>query len=151
MRLLLVRHGESTGNVTRVLQGRDDPLTERGRGQARAIARHLAARGDVQAIYTSPLARAYETARIIGAAVGVEPEPREGFAEIDVGQAAGLTLEEWIARFPAEEERFQREGLDFVWPAAKVGANWQRAQLRRQTISSTAIVKIGRASCRERV
>ncbi len=132
MRLLLVRHGESTGNVTRVLQGRDDPLTERGRRQARAIARHLAARGDVQAIYTSPLARAYETARIIGAAVGVEPEPREGFAEIDVGQAAGLTLEEWIARFPAEEERFQREGLDFVWPGGESGR-----QLAARTAAET--------------
>ena len=62
MQLLLVRHGESAGNLTRILQGRDDPLTERGRRQARELAAYLGARGDVRAIYTSPLGRAAETA-----------------------------------------------------------------------------------------
>src|SRR5690348_11197429 len=64
MRLILVRHGESLGNVTRTMQGRADPLTDRGRSQARAIATHLQSRGDVRTIYASPLARALETSRI---------------------------------------------------------------------------------------
>ncbi len=38
MQLLLVRHGESVGNLTHMLQGPDDPLTDRGRRQAREIA-----------------------------------------------------------------------------------------------------------------
>lgn len=121
MQLLFVRHGESAGNVTQQLQGRDDPLTERGRRQAREIAAHLAGRGDVLALYTSPLARAHETARIIGEAVGLPPEPREGLAEIDIGDARGLTFEEWTARYPAEAERFRSEGVDYIWPGGESG------------------------------
>lgn len=121
MQLLLVRHGESAGNLTRVLQGRDDPLTERGRRQAREIAAHLAARGDVRVLYTSPLSRAYETARIIGDVVGLEPHPREGLAEINVGAASGLTFNEWAARYPEEAQRFQRDGIDFAFPGGESG------------------------------
>ncbi len=121
MQLLLVRHGESVGNVTGQLQGREDALTERGRRQAREIAAHLAARGDVIALYTSPLARAFETAQTIGAAVGLAPVPREGLAEIDIGDAQGLTFDEWAARYPEEAARFQSEGVDFVWPGGESG------------------------------
>ena len=80
MQLLLVRHGETVGNVERRLQGVDDPLTERGRRQARDIAAHLAARGDVRSLYTSPLPRALETARTIGEAVRLAPVPRAALA-----------------------------------------------------------------------
>ncbi len=121
MRLLLVRHGESLGNVTKVLQGRDDPLTDRGRSQARMIARHLASRADVQNVYASPLARAFETSQIIGAAIGVAPEPRENLAEIDVGAAAGLTFEEWTRRNPQAAVRFRVDGAGFVFPGGESG------------------------------
>ena len=121
MQLLLVRHGESAGNLTRQLQGREDPLTERGRRQAREIGAHLADRGDVTALYASPLTRAFETAQIIGAAVGLTPQPREGLAEIDVGEAQGLTFDEWTARFPEEAARFHQEGIDYVWPGGESG------------------------------
>ena len=121
MRLIFLRHGESAGNITQLLQGRDDPLTDRGRRQARQLARFLQTRADVRAIYTSPLARALETSRIIGAAIGVEPEPRAGLAEIDVGEAVGLTLDDWAARFPDEAERFHRDGLDFQFRGGESG------------------------------
>jgi probable phosphoglycerate mutase len=121
MQLLLVRHGESAGNVTRVLQGRADPLTERGRRQAREIAAYLAERGGMVALYTSPLARADETARAIGAAIGLRPEPREALAELDVGTAVGLTFAEWEARFPDEAARFRAEGVDYIWPGGESG------------------------------
>ena len=121
MQLLLVRHGESAGNLTRQLQGPEDPLTEHGRRQAREIAAHLAGRGDVIALYASPLARALETARIIGAAVGLAPVPRAGLVEIDVGDAQGLTFDEWAARYPEEAARFRDEGVDYVWPGGESG------------------------------
>src|SRR5688500_8715187 len=121
MRLILIRHGESLGNVSGTMQGRDDPLTDRGRRQAREIAAHLAARGDIQHIYASPLARAFETSQIIGAAMGVEPEPRESFAEIDVGDAAGYTFEEWERAFPQEAARLHAEGAAYVMPGGESG------------------------------
>jgi broad specificity phosphatase PhoE len=118
---LLVRHGESAGNLTRSLQGREDPLTDRGRRQAREVAAMLAERGDVRALYASPLARAFESAQIVGEAVGLAPIPREGLAEINVGEAAGMPFDDWVARDPEQAQRFREEGIDFIWPGGESG------------------------------
>ncbi len=121
MRLLLVRHGETEGNVSRRLQGPHDPLTERGRRQAEEIAAHLSGRDDVVALYASPYRRAFDTARAIGGALGVEPEPRPALAELDVGDAAGYRFEAWVEEFPEEAERFRTEGVDYSWPGGESG------------------------------
>lgn len=121
MRLVLVRHGETEGNLSRRLQGPDDPLTERGRRQARELAAHLAGRDDVAALYSSPYRRAFETARAIGEAVRLEPVPRDGLVEVDVGRAAGYRFEEWAEIFPEEARRFRVEGLDYAWPGGESG------------------------------
>ena len=121
MRLLLVRHGETEGNVRRRLQGSEDPLTERGRRQAAEIAAHLSGRHDVLALYASPYRRAFDTASAIGDALGTEPEPRAALAELDVGDAAGYRFEAWIEEFPEEAERFRLEGVDYRWPGGESG------------------------------
>ena len=121
MRLLLVRHGETEGNVRRRLQGSEDPLTERGRRQAAEIAAHLSGRHDVLALYASPYRRAFDTASAIGDALGTEPEPRAALAELDVGAAAGYRFEAWIEEFPEEAERFRLEGVDYRWPGGESG------------------------------
>lgn len=121
MRLLLVRHGETDGNVRRRLQGSEDPLTARGRRQAGEIAAHLAGRDDVVALYASPYQRAFDTARAIGEALGVDPEPRPALAELDVGDAAGYRFEAWVEEFPEEAERFRLEGVDYRWPGGESG------------------------------
>jgi broad specificity phosphatase PhoE len=121
LRLLLVRHGETEGNVSRRLQGPDDPLTERGRRQARELAAHLSGRDDVVALYASPYRRAFETARTIGGALGMEPEPRSALAELDVGKAAGYRFEAWVEAFPEEAARFRSEGVDYRWPGGESG------------------------------
>ena len=121
MRLILVRHGETEGNVSRRLQGAEDPLTKRGRRQARELASHLSGRSDVSALYASPYRRAYDTARAIGDALGFEPEPRPALAELDVGRAAGYRFEAWVEEFPREAERFRQEGVDYAWPGGESG------------------------------
>jgi probable phosphoglycerate mutase len=121
LRLLLVRHGETEGNVSRKLQGPHDPLTERGRRQAEEIAAHLSGRDDVVALYASPYRRAFDTARTIGGALGVEPELRPALAELDVGDAAGYRFEAWVEEFPEEAERFRTEGAKYSWPGGESG------------------------------
>ena len=116
-----MRHGETEGNVSRRLQGPDDPLTERGRRQAEEIAAHLSGRDDVVALYASPYRRALDTARAIGGALGLEPEPRPALAELDVGDAAGYRFEAWVEEFPEEAERFRTEGVDYSWPGGESG------------------------------
>lgn len=121
MQLLLVRHGESSGNLTRQLQHREEPLTERGQRQASELAAFLVDRPDLRVIYTSPLVRAHQTAAIIGAAIGLRPIALEGLAEINVGHAAGMTFDDWAARDPQAADRWREEGLDFVWPGGESG------------------------------
>ena len=116
-----MRHGETKGNRDRILQGTEDPLTERGRRQAQELAAHLSDRDDVAALYASPYRRAFDTARAMGEALGVEPEPRPALAELDVGRAAGYRFEAWAEEFPEEAERFQKEGIDYSWPGGESG------------------------------
>ncbi len=92
-RLLLVRHGESTWNAEHRLQGQlDPPLSEVGREQARALAA-LVAGADVSAerVRCSDLARARETAELLGVEVG-RFDPR--WREIDIGAWGGRSAAE---------------------------------------------------------
>jgi broad specificity phosphatase PhoE len=127
LRLVFVRHGESTGNVSGVIQGRVDyPLTPRGVEQARALAARLAGEaesGDVApvvALYTSPLVRAAATAAEIGRALACAPTPDPDLQECDCGDATGLTWDEFAARFPEWAARVAADvdGLivDDIWP-----------------------------------
>ncbi len=115
MRLLLVRHGQSLGNIEARIQGDDDPLTEHGREQARHAAAYLATRGDVTHLYASSLARALETATIIGVAIGQGPVPVPGLAEINAGTAAGMLWTEWSEQFPDKAARRGSESLMEEW------------------------------------
>lgn len=107
MRLILVRHGQSVGNIESRIQTKDDPLTDFGRRQAAATAAFLSARGDITHLYASPLARAYETASIIGQSIDLKPEIVEGLAEIDAGDAAGLLWAEWAEQYPERAAAIQ--------------------------------------------
>jgi 2,3-bisphosphoglycerate-dependent phosphoglycerate mutase len=101
--LILVRHGETDWNRDGRWQGQADaPLNERGREQARALAEQLAGE-PVDAVYSSDLSRARETAEIIAARLDREPvevDPR--LREVNVGGWSGLTMAEIEARYPAE-------------------------------------------------
>jgi len=121
MRLLLVRHGQSLGNIEARIQGDDDPLTDIGRAQAAAAGRQLARRGDVTHLYASPLARARETAEIIGASIGIAPVFERGLAEVNAGTAAGMLWEEWAARFPEQAERVRAAEFTHRWEGGESG------------------------------
>ena len=72
--LLLVRHGETDWNADGLLQGHTDrPLSDYGRGQARQLAEDLEGEG-LDAIYSSDLSRARETAEIVGERLGLPVE-----------------------------------------------------------------------------
>ncbi len=94
--LLLVRHGETDWNRDQRWQGHaDPPLNELGRAQATALAEVLAGE-EVEAIYASDLRRAYETAEIVGGALGLPVTSDPALRETDVGSWSGLTHEELV-------------------------------------------------------
>lgn len=99
--LYLVRHGETEWNAARRIQGRTDiPLNDTGREQARQAA-ELLARRRWQGVYTSPLGRAHETARIIADRLGLEGVTDiDALVERDYGEAEGMGFDEIEALYP---------------------------------------------------
>ena len=100
MKLYLVRHGRSAGNLPGRMTGwSDHPLTEVGIEQARRVARRLAPLGPMP-IVTSDLPRALETARIIARRWPegerlMTPDPR--LREIKLGEFEGRSWDEFTA------------------------------------------------------
>lgn len=108
--LLLVRHGETDWNAEGRLQGHTDrPLNDYGRRQAQALAEQLAG-ARVDAIYTSDLARARETAEIVAARLGLPVAVDPDLREKDWGTWEGLTSEERLTvEFQGESTEAHRE------------------------------------------
>jgi broad specificity phosphatase PhoE len=140
--LVLVRHGESLGNVADA-QARDrgearleldtrdpdTPLSERGEQQAHVLARHVAStspRPDV--VLSSPYARAAMTARIVAGALDLEPLLDERLRERDLGIFDGLTGLGIREHHPEEAERRARLGKFYYRPPG--GESWTDVALR---------------------
>jgi broad specificity phosphatase PhoE len=99
MHLILIRHGETEHNRTGVTLGRADvSLNDRGRRQARAVAASF--HRSPAAMFTSPLARAADTASAISDATGTIATRDEGLIEMDVGEMEHLGHEELRSRYP---------------------------------------------------
>lgn len=99
-RLCIVRHGETDWNAQRRLQGQIDiPLNAAGRAQAAATAAGLAGQS-FAAIYSSDLARTWQTASPIAASLGLAVHAEPGLRERHFGQMQGLTGDEARVRCP---------------------------------------------------
>ncbi len=90
MRLYFVRHGQSEANVQMIISNRDLPhlLTELGRQQAEELAQSLT-KVPLAAIYSSPIARALQTAQIVAASKNLPVEIAEALREPDCGVMEG--------------------------------------------------------------
>jgi broad specificity phosphatase PhoE len=117
---VLVRHGETVGNSSIRYYGRTDlELSARGRAQMRAAARVLSSSLGISKflpIFSSPLVRAKDGARIIGGAARIVEI--DEFREVDFGDFEGLTASEIESRYPDEFLRWNRDRLapNYVYP-----------------------------------
>jgi glucosyl-3-phosphoglycerate phosphatase len=102
VRLVVWRHGQTAWNAERRFQGRSDiPLDATGREQARDAARYLAAMHP-DAIFSSDLARAAETAAYLGELTGLPVQLDKDLRERGGGSWEGLTDREIREGYPAE-------------------------------------------------
>ncbi len=131
--LFLIRHGETDWNRLGRFQGvRDIPLNDEGRRQARALAERWTQ--NLDAVISSPLSRARETAAILAEARGVSLESDPLLAERAYGDAEGLTLAERRERYgdhvPGMEdpESVRSRGLAFL----------QRMEARTGTVAAVS-------------
>ncbi|MGW3492922.1 bifunctional RNase H/acid phosphatase [Streptomyces sp. NPDC001020] len=104
---VLLRHGETPLTPLKRFSGSggsDPALSETGRRQAELAAGVLAARGTVQAVVSSPLARCRETAGIVAAHLGLDVGVEDGLRETDFGAWEGLTFAEVRERYRDDME-----------------------------------------------
>ena len=89
IRIYLIRHGRQNSPLCNV----DVPLEEAGFRQAKLVAKRLKLY-DIQALYSSNLIRAIQTAEIIGEELSLTNRIEEAFQEISFGELTGLSDEE---------------------------------------------------------
>jgi len=150
--LVLVRHGESTGNLADARahssgaeiveipeRDADVPLSPLGRRQAEAVGRSLA-QDPPDVLLASPYLRARSTAQAIadalperGSDVGIRTDER--LRERDLGWWDGLTGAGVRARFPEEYERRRRIGKFYYRPPG--GESWCDVALRVRSVLSS--------------
>jgi broad specificity phosphatase PhoE len=118
LKLLLIRHAQSTGNVEKRMQGHGEyELTPHGHDQTRKLAQRLGDRQEPPtAIYTSPLRRTVQTTEILLQAMPTPPPPihqAPELAEFQNGIFQGLTWPEAQAQYPELCQRLE-SSLDWL-------------------------------------
>lgn len=99
--LIIIRHGYSQFNKDKKFTGQTDiPLDEIGVLQAEATAKYVVDNFKIDAIYSSDLNRAYNTAKPIADALKLPIITREDLREVNIGHWSGKTAEEVIKAYP---------------------------------------------------
>jgi broad specificity phosphatase PhoE len=127
LRMLCIRHAQSTWNALGRWQGQaDPPLSEAGRREAEALAERLAREArPLAGLVTSDLARARQTAAVLGDAIGLHPEPIPALREVDIGSWSGRLGEEIERLWPEDYARFRAGDLEL-----RLGGGESRRALR---------------------
>lgn len=134
--ITLLRHGESEGNSSGVLQGQSDyPLTPLGVEQAKRLALFWKSNQvKYDLIISSPLLRASQTAEIIASSLKVPLEFDPDWKERNFGQLQGIGLQDIDQQIPP---------VDFYQPYVPIGGDGE-SQLDLYTRASLALQKLVR-------
>jgi probable phosphoglycerate mutase len=118
-RIFAIRHGETAWNVDSRIQGHlDIPLNEVGLWQAGRLAQALAEES-LDAVYSSDLSRAWQTAQAIAGAADCPLTPDRGLRERGFGQFEGLTYAEIETRWPEDSLRWRKRDPDWAPPGGE--------------------------------
>ena len=138
MNWYFIRHGQIASNLNKVYSGRsDEALTETGREQMRPAARELTAI-DIDAVYSSPLARTRQSAEIIVNELQRDLPIRidDSFNELQMGPWDGMAEADVEAGFPAEWALWHSE------PAAlQLDGRETLAELQRRVLDGLRAIR----------
>lgn len=129
MRFFIIRHGETAWNVQGRFQGRNDiPLNGKGLEQARAAAKALT-EVPFDAIWSSPLSRAFETARAVSEGRELKVRTHQGLLEISHGHWEGLLASDVEERWPGVLEKWHRVPHTVAMPGGETLSDVQDRSL----------------------
>lgn len=119
LRLILIRHGETEAAARGRCYGKLDVcLSDLGREQMRRVARRLK-KTHINAVYSSPRRRAYESAEIIASKHNLEVSSDSRLCEIDFGKFEGLTYDEAAERYPEEYRAWMERPTEVTFPGGE--------------------------------
>ncbi|MGB3329032.1 MAG: histidine phosphatase family protein [Thermomicrobiales bacterium] len=115
--LYLVRHGQTEGNAKHLFIGSTDlPLDPLGERQAVEVGDRFASIA-IDALISSPMLRARQTAAELARSTGLDPVIVEGLSEIDFGTIEGLTIAQVLEQFPEMRAKMDDiANVDLQWP-----------------------------------
>lgn len=117
--IYLVRHGEAEGNIQRIFQGQTDShLTPTGLIQADFLAKRFESI-PIDAIYSSPLRRAYDTAVAINRSKGLTIGLCDEFREIAAGDMEGRLFADIPAIYPEQWHNWDRQAPLYEAPGGE--------------------------------
>ncbi len=138
-RLILVRHGESTGNSRERLVGSGDPdLSREGAAQVAALGRGLGGQL-IDLIVASPKRRAWRAAQILADGHPIRLE--YGLREIDFGRWEGQTLAEVEASDPVRFKQWREAAPEFEYPGGE-----RRQEFRNRVAQGLARIEASEAT-----
>ncbi len=138
MKLILVRHGDVNTSNEEIFHGQSDvPLTPLGEKQAQRTAKKLSST-PVHKIYSSPLQRAYNTARAIAEPHGLDVEILNELNDIHYGAWQGLTLAEVKVRYEPLYNIWARHPEKMKFPD---GESVEDVAVRAQTAANKIFVQ----------
>ena len=119
MKIYVARHGETTWNVERRIQGRSDPdLTSKGREQSLELLRRLKDR-PLSAIYSSTRQRAIHTAEPLAERLGLPVQTRPELDEMDYGSYEGKRPADLDDGGKAQFQLYRENRLSFRFPGGE--------------------------------
>ncbi|RKZ33133.1 histidine phosphatase family protein [bacterium] len=132
--IILIRHGETVANREGIFRGRYDfPLNENGIRQAKNLTNHIHKRFSIDAIFSSPLKRALDTARPIADKYGLELQLDSGYTNISLGNWEGVSHSEIAKKFPARYELWLTEPERLEIPDGE-----KLSEVQKRAVESTA-------------
>ena len=150
MLLYCVRHGESTYNAEGRVQGQSDPpLSELGLQQGQAVADALR-RFPIDAVFSSPLKRAFKTAEIAAETLGLEISADDRLMELNAGVFQDRLRSELNQLYPDEFARWNSGDPDFVIPGGESRNDLERRGIEvlraisQHEFENVAIISHGR-------
>ena len=109
VKFVIVRHGFSEGNREKRFSGQMDvPLDAAGKRQAQSVAKYICENFKIDAVYSSDLCRAYDTAKPCADKLGLEVKTLKELREVDVGAFTGVLIEEVKVRFKEAFENYRQ-------------------------------------------
>jgi broad specificity phosphatase PhoE len=117
--VFLVRHGQTTANITRFYSGwSDEDLNEAGYRQARGLSSRLAGL-PIGSVYTSPLRRTYSTATVLAEPHNLGVKALDDLIEIQLGDWQGLHEDEIKRRWPGLWNQSQIDPSELALPSGE--------------------------------